>query len=139
MKPVRLSPPIPSAAAAAVLALGLLAAGCAATPSGEPAALSPQVEAARTPTEHEALAQQYERRAAQARTEADQHRALAASYKRGTQYRWVDRVGPRSGMPAMPRHCEQLVRNDEDTARIYSEMAQQHREWARQAPAGASQ
>lgn len=132
---------IKSAVSATALALGILAAGCAATPSGEPApALSPQIEAARTPADHEALAQEYERRAAQARAEAEQHRALLAAYKRGTQYRWIDRVGPAgsvsTGMPAMPRHCEQLVRNDEDSARIYSEMAHQHREWARQAPSG---
>lgn len=114
----------------------LLAAGCAATPPAPPVPLSQQVESAQSPADHRALAQRYEQEAEEARKRARDHRALLASYQRGPQYRWIDRVGPAgstaTGMPAMPRHCETLARNDEEAARTYSEMAAQHRRWAQQ-------
>lgn len=119
---------------AGAIALAIFAAGCATAPASDDYTLSRQVEAARTAAEHEALAQQYDDRAARARRQAEQHRALLASYEHGPQYRWIDRVGTPTGMRAMPRHCEQLIRNAEDDARIYTEMAEQHRQWAKQPP-----
>lgn len=94
---------------AGAIALAMLAAGCATAPTGGDDALARQIEAARTPAEHEAVAQEFDRQAARAREQAEQHRA-------------------------MPRHCEQLIRNAEDDARIYAEMAEQHRQWAKQPP-----
>lgn len=115
----------------AAAALTMFAVGCATAPNGDAPALVGQVEAARTPAEHEALAQEYDRQASRAREQAEQHRALLSTYRRGTEYRWVDRAGFPGGMRAMPRHCEQLIRNDEEDARIYAEMAEQHRQWVR--------
>lgn len=141
MKSYRLAVQSPGFCRVLVLALGMLAAGCASVPSDGARALplSQQIESARTPTEHDAIARKYDQQAAQARTRVDEHRAIYAAYQRGPQYRWIDRVGVDTGMPAMPRHCEQLIRNDEEAVRIYSEMAQQHRHWAQQPPAGGHQ
>lgn len=88
---------------------------------------SAQIEAARSEEDHNALATRFEHEAQRARTEAREHRALGTAYEKGPQYRWIDVVGVDTGMPAMPRHCELLARNAEERARLYSEMAQQHR------------
>lgn len=113
-----------------VLALGLvLLVGCAAVPAR--VSLVDQVERSRSPSEHLALAQEYDLLASRARTEIESHRALLDAYSESTEYRWVDRVGTPTGMRAMPRHCEQLIRIHEEVARIYSQMADEHRQWAR--------
>lgn len=88
---------------------------------------SAQIEAARSEADHNALATRFEHEAQRARTEAQEHRAQGTAYEKGPQYRWIDVVGIDTGMPAMPRHCELLARNAEERARLYSEMAQQHR------------
>ena len=116
----------------ALAVLILFLAGCAAR--GERTdALAQQVEHATTAADHEALAERYDAKAEASRREAAEHRALLASYSAGTQYRWVDRAGTANGMRAMPRQCEQLIRNAEENARIYAEIADTHRALARQA------
>lgn len=117
----------------ALAALSLFLAGCAARGDRTEVTLSQQVEHATSRADHEALAQRYDAKAEASRREAADHRALLASYSAGTQYRWVDRLGPPNGMRAMPQHCEQLIRNAEEDARIYSEIADTHRALARQA------
>lgn len=73
------------------LAAALLATGCATTPQGQSSfALPQQVEAALSPADHEALALRYEQEATEARTRAEEHRALLASYQSGPQYRCID-------------------------------------------------
>lgn len=125
-----------SARARVIVAAGLvfLIAGCAMR-GGESAqtTLAQRVEHATTRADHEALAQQYDAKAEMSRREAAEHRTLLTSYAASTEYRWIDRVGSPGGMRAMPRHCEQLIRNAEDDARVYAEMADTHRALAREA------
>lgn len=120
--------------AAAVLALGQAAV------ASEPS-LAQQVQTARTPADHEALAKRYEEEAAQARSRAQDHRLLSKSYQSGTQYPqspWTDRVGPAgstaTGMPPMPAHCEKQAQAFDEIAKTYLDMAALHRRLAKQAP-----
>lgn len=86
------------------LALAVLSAGCAATPT----------------TAGLPLAQR-----------AASHRAALAVYQHGAQYQGIYRLDGTGVSLAMPLHCEQVIQSEEDLARGYAAMAQEHRRLAR--------
>lgn len=89
-----------------------------------------KIEQARTPGDHQELANYYESRASAARREAVQGRELRGQYER----RWrSDRQGERAG-----RHFEDLTQDHEQTESHYRAMADWHREMAQHGERAAS-
>lgn len=122
---------------AAALSLALTAAvpglgGCAtAAPAAAGASLAQRVQTARNPADHQAIASEYERLAAEARERAASHRAALAVYQHGAQYRGpASRDGTGAAL-TMPAHCEELINSEDELARGYTAMAQEHRRLAR--------
>ncbi|WP_454727804.1 hypothetical protein [Cupriavidus ulmosensis] len=106
--------------AAAILVLG----GCAAEGPVKPAGLE-QIEAARTPGDHEEIASLYERQADADKAAAERHRRLARVY-RGS---WT----PKGGQANLAPHCEKLARAYQEAAEENLALAQQHRQMAAEA------
>lgn len=74
------------------------------------------VESATTPQQHSALARYYEAKAADARKQADEHKAMGKSYG-GTKF-------PEA--VAMREHCEKLASLYGEQAAQYDLLAKQH-------------
>ena len=107
------------------LALSVVLAGCASGPKPPSPELQQQIEAARTPTEHQALATHYVRQAAGARASAVEHRKMAATYAR---------MSPSGrGGNTMPAHCNAIANSQDGIAAEYDAMAADHRQLAGQA------
>jgi len=112
---------------AAALLLGLVLAGCASGPNAAPSPeLQQRIEAARTRSDHEALATYYDREAASARAFAVEHRRMARSYQ--------GYVASGRGGASMPAHCNAIVSQFESIAAEYDGMAAEHRQMAKSAP-----
>jgi hypothetical protein len=79
------------------------------------------VAAAKTPADHRALAEHYEREAAAARASAEMHRKMAAEYRK---------AGGPAVKAQLPEHCEGLVKVYESAAKDFEAMARAHREMA---------
>jgi hypothetical protein len=78
-----------------------------------------QLEAARTPADHAAIAQAYEDEAAALERKADAHEAMAKIYRSGG--------APKAGSPAMTSHCERLVKEYRGAAQSARSLAAEHR------------
>ncbi|MBX9964374.1 MAG: hypothetical protein K2Y35_15040 [Burkholderiales bacterium] len=75
---------------------------------------------AKTKSDHEALAQAYDRSAATAKVEAQRHRDLAKAY--------LGTPGARgTGTLGMASHCENLAGLYDAAAKEYEELAKAHR------------
>ncbi len=111
--------------AGAMLALGVGLAGCAELATRPSQAIQQKIEAARTPADHEALAEYYVKEAAAARAKAEDHRNMAKRY--GS---W-----PPSGRggASWAAHCDAAASSYADIARRYDTMAAEHRQMAAQA------
>ena len=110
---------------ASALALSVVLAGCASGPKPPSPELQQQIEAARTSTDHEALAAHYVRQAAGARAIAAEHRRMAITYAR---------MGPSGrGGATMPAHCNVIANAQDGIAAAYDGMAADHRQLAGQA------
>jgi hypothetical protein len=106
---------------AAALALALIAG----TPRPGAAAdekLEQMVAGAKTSADHAALAAEYDKLAKDAQAKAEEHRAMAAAYRRAT--------GP-AAKQQLPEHCDGLVKLYEGAAKDYTAMAAAHRELAK--------
>lgn len=101
----------------AALALGVAIPGFAAETLTEA-----QVAAASTPAEHEAIAQAYDAKASAAEREANEHRAMARTYKTGG--------APKVHSPVMVKHCERLATSYQSAAAEYRALAAEHRKLA---------
>jgi hypothetical protein len=110
---------------ALLLLLSVVLASCASGPNAPPPDLTQRVEAARTPSDHQALATYYDQQAAAARASAADHRKMGSSYT--GMY-----AGGRGGA-SMSAHCNEIVRNQESIAAEYEAMAAGHRQMAAQA------
>ena len=115
------------------LTVALATGGCATTLGGADRAfvIPAEIEAADSRSEHERLAAQYDELSASARRQAEAHRGMLKSYQSST---FAHRYQKPGHIPVMERHCEELITNADEAARVYSEMAAQHREWAKDAP-----
>jgi len=115
----------PLALTAAVLS------GCGASPprDDQPFAIPERIEAAKTPAAHEDLANYYDEQAALARAQADKHRAMKKSYELSP---FAHRYQKGGHIAVMEPHCDSLIRNAEEAAKTYGEMAEEHRQLAKE-------
>jgi hypothetical protein len=90
-----------------------------------PGDMAEMVKNAKTAADHEALAAQYDKAAADAKEQAAMHRQMAQSYK--------SNLGRGTGASAMPQHCANLSRSFEQEAAMYQKMAATEREEAKKA------
>lgn len=110
--------------AAMLLLIGIGLTGCAGVATSPPPAIQGQIEAARTPTDHQALATYYTQESAAARAKAAEHRKMAKAYQ-------ATPSGNRGG--GMTAHCNAVAASNEDIASRYDAMATDHRQMASQA------
>lgn len=110
------------------VSLGILVAaalaGCAASPSSPPPEIAQRIEAAKTPADHQSLADYYTQEAARARDKVLEHRKMAKGYQN------MAAVSRGSGMLT---HCNGLVQSYESAAAEYDALAVAHRQMAVQA------
>lgn len=111
--------------AALLLLIGIGLSGCAGFATSPPAAIQQQIEAARTPADHEALASYYVKEAASARAGADNHRRMGRAYQ-------LAPAGNR-GAGSMPAHCNATAASYQEIASRFDAMAAEHRQMAGQA------
>ena len=111
---------IPMLAAVLVLAFGL--GGCATDAKLSSPSFEQQVEAAKTPTDHQAIAAIYDQKAAEARSQADVHRRMLKTYGAGPS--------GRVGFDARA-HCGALVSKYQEIATEYVGLADYHRAMAK--------
>jgi len=71
------------------------------------------VENADTPSEHKALARNYRMKAADAKSLADEHRAMAKSYSSGNV----------ASLRAMKKHCDKIAELNDQLAAQYEDLA----------------
>lgn len=111
---------------ALVVGVGLLVLPLAQTPVASAADddLSAMIEKAKTAADHEAIAERYDKQAADAKKEADIHRKMEKSYS----------VGGFKGTPtALPQHCAALAKHYDELAQEYATLAAAHRDMAKAA------
>ena len=111
--------------AAALLLAGVALAGCADLATSPSAAIQQQIESARTPADHQALAEYYVKEAATAWARAADHRKMGKAYQAAP-------MGGRGG-GSMPAHCNAAAASYEDLASKFEAMAAEHRQMAAQA------
>ena len=104
-------------AATLVLALSLSPESFAA----DPGVSSQQIAAAKTPAEHEAIAAAYEQEAARLEAKAQEHDAMARSYRSA----WSGSKGTNAA--AMSAHCLKLATRYREAAEENRAMAAEHR------------
>ena len=86
-----------------------------------------QVQSAKTPADHEAIAKHYDAEAAAATQSAATHRKMGESYKGQA----ASSSGKAAGISAMPGHCESLAKNFDAESEQFKSMAQTHRDLAK--------
>jgi len=86
------------------------------------------VKNASTPADHEALAAEYDKEAADAHGEAAKHRKMAETYAAGVKYGKVTH----SAKGSMKLHCERLAEHFESVAQDAEALAGLHRQLAAQ-------
>src|SRR5262245_13817136 len=98
--------------------------------SGQPAkTMDAMITGAKTAADHEALAAQYDKDAADAKAKAAEHLKMGAAYK-GQAAVTGGKVAAAS---SMPEHCERLAKSFEDEAQMYTDMATAERALAKAA------
>ncbi len=110
------------AAIALLVTVGL--AGCAEFVTAPSGAIQQQIEAARTPADHQKLSDYYTKEAAAARVKAVEHRQMGKSYT-------ANPAGGRGG-GSMPSHCNSTASSYDEIASRYDAMATAHKELAAQ-------
>jgi hypothetical protein len=83
-----------------------------------------QVEAAKTPADHEAIAARYDALAKEARDNAAMHRTMAKQYQHGANLKG----GLGTTNASMARHCETLAKNFDTQAKEFEAMAKAQRQ-----------
>jgi hypothetical protein len=81
-----------------------------------------QIASARTPADHEAIAQAYEAEAAVAESTAQGHDKMAQTYRIGG--------APKGSSAAMASHCDRLATSYRTAATEYRALASEHRKLA---------
>ena len=111
--------------AALLVVIGIGLTGCAGVASSPPPAIQQQIEAARTPADHQALAAYYTQESAAARAKAADHRRMGKAYQAAPS-------GSRGG-GSMPAHCNATAVSYEEIASRFDAMAAEHKQMAGQA------
>ena len=115
----------PLGRAAMALALALVLAGCASSPTAPPQEISQRIATAQTRSDHESLATYFTREATQAREAAALHRKMAKSYQ--------SRPSGERGSASMVLHCNAIAQGYENSVSMYQDMAASHRQMGAQA------
>jgi hypothetical protein len=89
--------------------------------------LTTMIEHAKTAADHEAIATEYEKKAADAKKEADLHRKMEKSYTVGGA------AGGKGTATALPQHCAALAKHYDELAQEYTTLAKAHRDMAKAA------
>lgn len=110
---------------ALLLLIGIGLSGCAGITTTPSPGIQQQIEAARTPADHEALASYYAKESATARTKANDHRSMGRAYL-------ASPVGGR-GSGSMPAHCRAAAASYDGLASQFDAMAAEHRQMAGEA------
>lgn len=87
--------------------------------SGGSTVTAAQIEAARTPADHEAIARAYDEEAASLERKAEAHEGMAKIYRAGG--------APKAHSPNMTSHCERLVSQYRGAAKEARALAAEHR------------
>jgi hypothetical protein len=95
-------------------------------------AMDAMITGAKTAADHEALAAQYDKDAADAKAKAAEHRKMGESYK-GLAGVTGGKAGGAAAATAMPQHCASLAKSYEEQAQMYTAMAAAERELAKAA------
>jgi hypothetical protein len=82
------------------------------------------VKSAKTPEQHQAIADAYAKEAANLRAMADSHRHMDS---------WYAEPGYRSSKLGFPRHCQALAKDLDAAAKEYDALAKSHHEMAQAA------
>jgi len=85
------------------------------------------ISGAKTAADHEALAAQYDKDAADAKAKAAEHRKMGEAYKGQPAVTG----GKAAGVSAMPQHCDSLSKSYDEQAQMYTAMASAERELAK--------
>jgi hypothetical protein len=80
-----------------------------------------RIATAKTPADHRALAEYYDREAATAKANAEMHRKMGAEYRK---------MGGAASKAQLPEHCEGLVKVYESAAKDFEALARAHRQMA---------
>jgi hypothetical protein len=107
-------------------ALSLPAGRTAAQPAKS---MDAMISGAKTAADHEALAVQYDKDAADAKAKAVEHRKMGEAYKGQPAVTG----GKAAGVSAMPQHCDSLAKSYDEQAQMYGGMAAAERELAKAA------
>jgi hypothetical protein len=99
--------------------------GCAGLATSPPPAIQQQIEAARTPADHQALATYDTKESTAARAKAADHRRMGKAYQAAPS-------GNRGG-GSMPAHCNAAAASYEEIASRFDAMAAEHLQMAVQA------
>src|SRR4029453_3247803 len=111
----------------AILSVLCLSAG---RTSAQPATTTDaMISGAKTAADHEALAAQYDKDAADAKAKAAEHRKMGEAYHSHA----VGGGKATAGITAMPQHCASLAKSYDDQAQMYTAMAEAEREAAKAA------
>jgi hypothetical protein len=86
--------------------------------------IASKIAAAKTATDHQAIAACYDEMAKQARAKAEEHTQMAASYRKTPD-------GVARGFKSLPDHCLSLAKQYGEEAAMYDEMAKAHRDAAK--------
>ena len=109
----------------ALLVLPLLRAS--AVFAGEQDDMATMIAKAKTAADHEAIAAQYDKQAAEAKKEADRHRKMEKSYTVGTS------AGGKVTPTPLPQHCAALAKHYDSIAQEDTTLAAAHRDMAKAA------
>ena len=84
------------------------------------------IAAAKTPADHQAIADYYKQQAKEAQDQADKHKKMAQEYSMAS-------IGRQATKTHFHQHCETLVRNYESAAKEYNDLAKMHEDMAKAA------
>ncbi len=104
-------------------ALAVLALSTGAWAAGDMVVTPAQIEAAKTPADHEAIAAAYDREAAQLEAQAKEHEAMAKAYLSPGVKKGVE-------TSAMHAHCAKLAKQYSEAAKENRDLAAEHRKMA---------
>ena len=123
--------PVLRTLAVAVIALSaaLVTSGCATEGPVTSGLLQEQIRNARSASDHEALAQYFQARAADANAQAARHRNMAQAYRLAPAYQYKHGLG-------LVQHCENIAKRYDELGKEQSAMADLHKRLA--AEAGSS-
>ena len=89
--------------------------------------LATQVQNAKTAADHEAIAAEYDEKAADAKKEAEAHRKMEKTYATGSY------AGGKVSPTPLPQHCAALAKHYDELAAEYTTLAAAHRAMAKNA------